>query len=788
MSRTGGVYYCGRTMWRGRRSWGDVAGVGSIFAFAFAYLSPAVKDGGSFGTFDLVLGVTSLGTGLYPPPPWNRENSDAVSQMAAWNAYDWRQIHAGHFPLWNDLTLLGLPHFLNFQSAVLSLPDLVSYLAPLHLAFLVAVATKLVLAGTGAYVLSRVIGLGPPASAFAGVTFMLSGGFANWVSWPLADVMAWTGWLAALAVLVYRHPGKARYVVLLAVATAFFVYGGHPETNVIVAFGLLVLVIGAVVAARAARRKISLPGVARVGGGTLAGLLLSAPLWFPGLQILQAAHRAYRGDLPTIPDKGLIQTVAAGYFGLPTTSLSFQIPALNYYEAVGYVGVIALVLAVVAVVRWWRRPIVVGITCLALAEILVSYKIGPVTPVQRVFTDMGLGSIEWLRGRLILGLPVGLLGAVGLETLFKAPDRHRRSVLVAFCAATAALGLLVIGLWVNAEVATKGAVQSAQEQSLIWPTVMVGACLAAAAVLVTRQQRTLVAGTLFTLGATNCAFLVFAGVGVNTYSTRFYPQSPAISQLLAKVGTGLVGLDDGNPALFQGSPHVGLYPEANVAYQLAQFDGHDPVLPNSYFATLGAGQDTSQVPPLITPSIGSAAAARTYGIQWVLASRHVPPPTGTVYVMTVAGERLYSVPGATRFSFLPGSPGDGAALVRSVSHPTSSEYDVVVSTARAATLVIRVTDTPGWHARVDGQAVPISSYGGVMMSIKVPAGAHEVVIQYFPGRLKIGVVMAGLGVVLLAGYAVGLLVLARRRNGRVATATAAPDEQIEDFSLGMASP
>jgi len=107
----------------------------------------AVKDGWSFGSFDTVMSFTSLGTGAYPACRINALNGDSVTQMVPFNTFDWTAIHHLQFPLWNDLSLLGLNQFLNFQSAVLSLPDVVSYLFPLRFAFLVVVAMKLLIAG-----------------------------------------------------------------------------------------------------------------------------------------------------------------------------------------------------------------------------------------------------------------------------------------------------------------------------------------------------------------------------------------------------------------------------------------------------------------------------------------------------------------------------------------------------------------------------------------------------------------------------------------------------------------
>ena len=92
----------------------DVFGLSAILGFVLAYVSPSVKDGGSFGSFDTVISFSSLGTGAYPGAPHNVLNGDSVTLMVPFNAFDWTAIHHLQFPLWNDLSLLGLNQFLNF--------------------------------------------------------------------------------------------------------------------------------------------------------------------------------------------------------------------------------------------------------------------------------------------------------------------------------------------------------------------------------------------------------------------------------------------------------------------------------------------------------------------------------------------------------------------------------------------------------------------------------------------------------------------------------------------------
>ena len=52
-----------------------------------------------------------------------------------WTTLSWRIVHAGHLPLWNPYDALGMPFAFDFQSAAFSLPNIVSYLVPVHLAY-----------------------------------------------------------------------------------------------------------------------------------------------------------------------------------------------------------------------------------------------------------------------------------------------------------------------------------------------------------------------------------------------------------------------------------------------------------------------------------------------------------------------------------------------------------------------------------------------------------------------------------------------------------------------------
>jgi len=756
------------TSWWSRRRT-DVAGVLAIVIGVGIYLSPALKDGFAFGPFDLG-SLLTIGH-AHPLVIHNRLNGDLVTQMIPWNTLDWRLVHAGQLPLWNSFSLLGTPQAFNFESAAASLPDLVGYLVPLKESFLVVVAMKLLIAGTGTYATCRVLGLAPVASVFGGITFMYSGAFSSWLGWPLTDVVAWTGWIVALAILVYR--GRARrHVLLLAVAVAFACYGGFPEAYALMALCIAALLGGTGLAKVILRHRVEWRGVLRMAVAAAAGLALAAPLLLPGAQLLRGSVRtSVRLHDSTMHATLLSLAVAPGYFGLPLHGSVWFGPS-DYYETVAYVGLVALVLSAVGMVCNFRRPAAVGIFALVVAALAASYHLGGLDPGAAFFNGLHLGAISSTRARVFAGFGVAVLGAFGLQRLLVAPTR---AVRLTFLAASVVVAGVVAALCVVSAaehlVGTNGVERL---HSLIWP-VGVGALLVVVALAVSRLgagrsswsrgQAWLLAAVL--LGAESASLLA-PGIGINSYSTTFLPSNPSLSRLQGFVGTGLVGLDGRVTGTPRSWSDLGLYPNVNVGYALDEFVGHDPVLPAGYFESFGIGRKSRPTrSSVLVPDIDSVKLARYYGIGWLLVAPGTTPPVGTTFVAKLDSERLYEVPGSARFSF-PAASGDEVLGSRQTS---DRAFSLRVRTPHSATLVIRVTDVPGWTVTDAGRSLPVKPFGRVMMSVVVPAGTTALQLSYWPASFTDGLVAALATALGLAGWAAWP---ARRRRGRRARLSSDP--------------
>ncbi len=81
-----------------------------------------------------------------------------------------------------------MPLGFNWESAPLSLPALIGYLFPVRLAYTAQVVVTMVVAGSGVYVLGKVLRLGVLGCMTAAIAFELSGAFTANLGWPLDSV------------------------------------------------------------------------------------------------------------------------------------------------------------------------------------------------------------------------------------------------------------------------------------------------------------------------------------------------------------------------------------------------------------------------------------------------------------------------------------------------------------------------------------------------------------------------------------------------------------------------
>ena len=725
-----------------RRRWPDVAGIVCVAAAVFAVLGPALRPGVSLGPFDLLsrVGLTAQpGVAVHNTFP-----ADQVLYFLPFLNLAWHQVHAGHLPLWNPYNLLGTPLAFNWQSGVFSIPDLVAYLFPLTYAYTALVAVKLVIAGTGAYVLCRVLRLGPLPAAFGGVAFELSGPMLHYSGWAMTSVTAWSGWILAFAVLLVRGRHRARDGILLALAVAFAIYGGHPESVLVVAVSAAVFFAVYLWRSRADGGALVRP-LRDLAVAAAGGVALAAPLLLPGAQVVGLSSRAAAAGAP-----------AFGLGHLPDLAVALQ--GTDVRVPPPYLGVVTLVLAALALRQARRRPAVLALGVTAVVALVLCFN----TPLYSIIDGIPkIKSVTWNREAMLLALAVAVLGATGLEQLLQAEGRR---AALRFCGRGLAFVAALVAL--TARLVARGAIKGGHGRAaaFAWPLAeLAGTALVLLALSRSerarpsdRHERAWAAGGGALLVLQGAA-LVFSGVSFWSLDGSYFPATPAVAALRATVGDAVVARSACLPQPFTNpdSGETGIRPDANMAYDVHELAAYEPVLPSAYYHAWarisGVHEPRSlQRVGVFCPVVTTAAEARIFGAPYVLAAAGQPGPSGATRVAVVGGEQLFHVPGVADATLVPPAasgptPVEAAGAPATVTHPDDASWRVVTEAAGPRLLRLRLTALPGWQATVDGRPLHLRKWAyGSMLEARLSAGHHVVSLHYRPALFSAGLVVAAL--------------------------------------------
>ncbi len=759
-------------------AWSDVLAVAWLIVAAVALLAPALSHGASLGPYDW---LDRYGLSKVPHAVIKDLHGDQILQMIPWTQLAWTQVHQGHLPLWNSYSALGTPLAFNWQSATFSVPMLIAYLVPLRFAFTAQVLVTLVVAGTGAYVVARIVKMDVLACALAGTVFELSGAFVFWLGWPIGSVLSWSGWLFAAVLLILRGRSRWRNIVFFAVALACAVYAGQPDALTLLLLAVLVFSVSLLVLrwpVLGGSGPVLMPFIDLVIAG-LAGSALAAPLILPGYQVASTAIRTFQGSTfkrqVAWPVGDIGHFVFEGLNGIPTDFSPI------------YLGAIVVVLAVTGL--WWRRrqPAVRALVIVGLVMGIIAF----VQPVENVLHQIpGLQAVRWYRSVVLMVLSVSVLAGLGTDALIRSFRARwvRRLLGIGFVVSG---GILAI-VWVVGTQKLSLTDAWTRTVGFRWSILEVVVGLAGVGVLVVIAKRTRrgdatadavarIVGASLLLCAT--VFLVATGAPLWHSTSSYATPTPAEKTLQRAVGSSLVGL--GAKKCFL-PPGVGIHPNANILFGVHEFAVYDPMLPRSYFTSWSevTGQKIDSAGyPLVSfycPGISTAAIARVYGVGFVIEPHTSRGPTGAVFDRKIGNELLFRIPDAGEATLTPITRGRLPALsaagnVLPVSHPDPASWTLHTDASTTQELRLRLTDVPGWHATIDGRPLALRGFAGVMLQATVPPGSHVVELHYWPDTFTVGIVLAVISAVVLAlGVA---LTQWRRRRVRPVEGTIVPAEE-----------
>jgi hypothetical protein len=267
------------------------------------------------------------------------------------------------------------------------------------------------------------------------------------------------------------------------------------------------------------------------------------------------------------------------------------------------------------------------------------------------------------------------------------------------------------------------------------------------------------------------AFLVAAGAQLWSSSTDGARPTLAVTSLVRAVGAGSVGFGVFTCFAGPGVSSLGVLPESNILFGLNEFDFYDPVLPRGYFQSWAAVSNTSPGAPIFNsfcPALTTAAEARRFGVQFVLEPEDAAAPTGAAFDERIGNEDLYRIPDSAEAVLTPTPrtgklpPADASGVPVTVDHSSPSSLSITTSSRIDQVLRLRLTDEPGWHATIDGRPLQLEPFAGVMFQARIPSGHHVIELHYWPTLFTVGLIVAGICVLLFVTYFVVTWAIRRR--------------------------
>ena len=654
-----------------------------------------------------------------------------------------------------------------------------------------------------AWLVRSLWGASPFAMALAGGLWLAAPG----VVVPLAfghDAQCVTTALIPLTLLaahaVLRAPTPRASIAstfALALALAAQVLGGHPQ---------FVVYTGLVLVPFAIERALALGHVRRlwaIAGAGVLGAALSAGFWVPALAFSAQAQRA---------EPGFAAREAAIWSALPRDLVSLAWPrAVGYGDAAYWgglrgtdfshvLGLPAMILAAYGLL--WRAPArrsarLWGIVALAGMLLALGRNLPVLGALFQSLPVIGAfrTPVTWLT---LSVLALALLAARGLDAALASEPRARwgRAALgIAVAGGVIELGRGPLGaLWLAAArpavmdriargLASARSLERFSEAApaaakaaltdLGFQLLLAGAALAVLA----WARRTdavrrapLAGGTIALLGLLPCVVLVVpqlrsaagerealstqpspplarAASGDAHHRAAWFEREWALSQRwslsddwVAWRAPQVLGLSGAIPARWDLAARSGLF--ASRAFLRA-------CAVRSVAMPAGAGDDTVGAWPDALP--------RAYAVP------HVRPARDDAEAIAALRDPAWD-PAAV--AIVAGGASRDYARTDSIAweRDDPDRLGLRVRAAGAAFVVVADMDLPGWTARLDGRRVPIERVDLLFRGVDVPAGAHEIALDYEPDGWVLACALA------LAGWSVALAIALALAFGRAPAA------------------
>jgi Bacterial membrane protein YfhO len=736
------------------------------------FFSPAILIRGIVLPAELLHAFYPWGAYFQTHVDHNAELPDVILQFYPWFLRWSQELRAGHLPLWNADSGLGLPFAANPQTASFFPLTFLALLGPW--AWTLVLASRLVIAGAAAFLWLRSLGRSRAASTFGGLAFAYSLPFVTNLGCALANVNMLLPLLLLWAVRLARAPGPAPACGLAFTLFAMHL-GGHPESAFLDL--LAALLVWSLSLQKAPIERIARSGAFLAVGGVL-GTLAAAIQLVPFLEYLARSRVLLEPKhAPLILAKSWLMTwIVPLFFGRSMDGTKWY---AGFLDSAAFAGTSILSLAGVAIVTVRMRrtlPILAfGVLPVALAYGLPPLSLlGSVPPLDRTATHRSLP---------IAALAVVTLGAFGWDRLIALVRARRRQVVwrlfavPALFAAVAVAGVLTLGRAVPDRLLRATALPETRLALLF----LFGPLLLALFSVRAGALRTAAAFGLLTFDLWRVAFGYYGTVdrGLSFFPTRL---------------TDFLRRDAGRSRVVP----IGMFmpPNLNMPYDIPSVMSYDAIDSHEqavFLRKLGGYDAKNWFSPVDPRRLANPRVAELAALKYWLDDPEYPrldtpeferrtgfrfslvydQPDGRVYELAGVPPRVrfaaraFADPGLKTFDRLLEARDERASrelFVDAMSPPArdGGPGRVVLLSRGSGTIKARVESEgggwlaladafdPGWTAEVGGRSTPVYRANGPLMAVPVPAGSWVVRVRYRPRSFYFGAALSALGLISLA--------------------------------------
>ncbi len=289
---------------------------------------------------------------LLSPDVYFPVGGDFIFQDFPRNVFAAHSLQSGEIPLWNPYTMTGQPFAID--------PN-VGFFYPLKLLLMLVVPgftyremellliLHYLLSGLFTYALGRDLGMTKSGAVTAGLAFMFSGFMIGQMEHPYIVITAM--WLPLVFLFLRRailHGGTTD-ALLAGIFLAISIFGGHQQFSIMMVMWILLWLAGYWLVVNRSAFWRNVRSMALIFGSAFAA---SAVQILPAVEIIGQSIRGQVGAAEAaainLPPIGWITLISPHFFG-PTSMEAESVwnGYGNWNEAYGYVGVIALFLAIV---------------------------------------------------------------------------------------------------------------------------------------------------------------------------------------------------------------------------------------------------------------------------------------------------------------------------------------------------------------------------------------------------------------------------------------------------------